>query len=379
MIYLDNAATSFPKPESVLRAVISCMSHYAGNPGRSGHALSRAASECVYETRCAVAELLGGEPEGVVFTKNATEAIALAIRSFVPEGGSVLISSFEHNSVFRTVKSLEKKGVRVYVFDVYPNRCDTLESFRRALSCTPSAVAVIHRSNVAPIILPIAEMGRLCKERGIPFVVDASQSAGVCKLDIEKIGASAICAPGHKSLYSPQGVGFALFSKSVSSDKVIPLYEGGSGSSSLSPYMPSDLPERAEAGTLPLISIAGLKEGIAFVKERGEENLFEYESKLISRLAYLLDSVRGIRVLGNEREKSNLLSFTVRNRDSEEISALLDKRGICTRAGLHCAPLAHNSLGSIEKGAVRISVGAFNKMSDISYCASAVRDILYCR
>lgn len=366
MIYLDNAATSFPKPERVVRAVSDCLSNYCGNPGRAGHSLSLKAAEKVYSVRESIAEMLGGEPERVVFTKNATEALSLAIKSFAKPNSHILISSLEHNSVLRCVDSLSESKITYDVFPIFQNPIDTVAAIKRRLKPETSLIVSVHRSNIAPIRVPVELIGELCRKNGIRLVVDASQSAGIEEIKIEKIGASAICAPGHKSLYGVQGSGFALFSKAVRDDEVLPLYVGGSGTNSLSLRMPDSLPERAEAGTLSLPAIAGLGEGVRFVKEIGERELMEHESALIKRLARALEGSRHIIPILPYKTEGNVFSFNVDSLDSEYVASELDKSGICVRGGIHCAPLAHSFVGTKEKGAVRISVGAFNTVNDIN-------------
>ncbi len=375
MIYLDNAATTFPKPLAVPKEVYRCMTEYCGNPGRSGHSLSLAAANKVFECRCELAELFGiSNPARIVFTQNTTHALNLVIKGILRQGDHVIISDLEHNSVLRPITHLADKGVIEYsVFSTRP-----LERRRSpSLICAEIAhlirkntrlVVATHSSNICSLSLPISEIGALCRARGVMLVTDAAQAAGVMPIDIEKMNITALCAPAHKALYGPQGCGFAALSENCTLET---LLEGGSGTASLDSSMPDEPPERYEAGTLATPAIAGLCEGVRFVRRLGVDAIREYEKELYLHARELLMNIDGIKIYLPEYIGSTMLI----NKDgigSEELSRRLDKHGICTRGGYHCSPLAHSTLGTLEGGGVRISLGIFNSKRDIEELALAL-------
>ncbi len=383
LIYFDNAATTWPKPAAVADEMIRALNDYGGNPGRSGHRLSIGATEAIYACREAVCGLFGSEhPENVVFTCSDTMALNLAIKALVKCGDHILISNIEHNSVLRPVTALGQIGVSCSIFNVFPDASEArvLTAMSECLKPETRMVIASHRSNVCGITLPIEAMGRFCREHGLIFIVDAAQSAGVLPLDIERIGADVICAPGHKGLYGPQGSGFALFSAKYAGDvsEMLDTYvEGGNGVDSLDPMMPRYLPERYEAGTLSTPCIAGLRCGIEFVRERGMEELEAIESALYRRLRDLLCGTRRIKVYLPQAERSSVLLFNAVGCTAGELASELDRRGICVRSGFHCSPLAHRALGTGADGAVRVSFGAFNCMREVDLFYRAIREILF--
>lgn len=357
MIYLDSAATTLQKPRGVSLATARAIRKLA-SVGRGGHVPAMAAAETVYACRRLAAELFDAQSEQVVFTVNATHALNIAIRSLVGAGDEAVISGFEHNAVLRTLHAL---GARITVagrrvFD----REDTLAAFSRAVGERTRAVVCTHVSNVYGYILPIDEIAALCRERGVPLIVDASQSAGVLPVTLKKWGAAFVAMPGHKGLYGPQGTGILLCARVPE-----PLIYGGSGSMSLSREMPDFLPERAEAGTHNVCGIAGLESGLRFVKRRGIDAIFKHECALRRELVALLRQNAAIKVFSSDGAQSGVLSFCVRNADCEEVARYLDENGVCVRAGLHCAPLAHESGGTLEQGTVRVSFSHFNRLREI--------------
>ena len=380
MIYLDNAATSFPKPVITVKEVLRCMTQYCGNPGRGGHSLSLEAAKKVFECRCEAAELIGSpDPEGIVFTQNTTHALNLVIKGLLGAGDHVIISDIEHNSVLRPLARLAAEGVIEY--SVFPTR--TLDKNRSpSLICAgiarrmkPNTRAVIcsHASNVCSMSLPLERIGAFCKKHGLYFIVDAAQSAGHLPINMEKMNIDALCAPSHKALYGPQGAGFAALAPALR-QKLNTLTEGGNGVNSFELFMPDSSPERYEAGTLPTPSISGLCEGIKHVKSIGVSAIKEYESELYIYARELLSNTRGITVYAPDHVGSVLL-FNKEGKGSEELARTLNEYGICTRGGFHCSPLAHKMLGTDESGAVRISFGIFNKKSEIEALAKALNEI----
>ena len=345
MIYLDSGATSFRKPPQVYRAVGQAMTECA-NPGRGGYAAAGRAADVVYGCREEAGKLFDCLPEQVVLTHNCTHGLNLAIRSCVKPGSRVVISGFEHNAVTRPLHAL---GARLRVagrklFDWE----DTLTEFKRALEGADAAVFT-HVSNVFGYILPVEQLAQLCLERGIPFLIDAAQSAGTLPVSLEKLGADFIAMPGHKGLLGPQGTGLLLCR-----DGAEPLLYGGTGSYSRQQTMPEELPDRLEAGTLNVPGYAGLREGLRYIRRVGPDTLFQREHRLLKRCIRGLEQA-GMQVFSGENQ-AGTVSFRT-GLDCEEAAALLAKKGIAVRAGLHCAPYAHESAGTLETGTIRVSMG----------------------
>ncbi len=368
--YLDNAATTFPKPLSVIKETERCIAQYCGNPGRGSHRMALWAAEKLFLARSLAAELFGAEsPDRVVFSMNATYCLNLAILGIVPEGSHVLISDLEHNSVLRPVEYLKRnKGVTYDVFstdgDIISNIESLIKKETRVLICT-------HASNITNRVLPICEIGRLLFEKGIYFIVDASQSAGSHPIDMDKCRIDALCMPSHKGLLGPQGAGLAIFSERVYPRVVI---SGGSGVFSRELTMPEDLPDRLEAGTMPTPAIAGLCEGLSYVMKRGERDIFEKESKIISKIrnAFSDDG----RICTYSTGEGAIWLFNIKDVPSQTVAKILDDRGICVRPGLHCAPLAHKTLKCPEDGAVRVSAGPLTEWWQADRFIRSLRSVL---
>ena len=362
MIYLDNGATSFRKPESVRRAVDYAMLHYA-SVGRGGYGAAMGAAKAVDGCRTLAGELFDSPPENVVFTMNATHGLNIAIRTLVRPGGKAVVSGFEHNAVLRplTALSAEITVAGRKLFDP----ADTLRAFSEAVTPETQAVICTHVSNVFGYILPVEEIASLCRERGVPFVLDASQSAGILPVSLEKTGAAFIAMPGHKGLYGPQGTGILLCGMLPE-----PLMQGGTGSQSREAAMPDFLPDRAEAGTLNVAGICGLAAGIRFVRQRGTETILRHERTLCRRMAEILEKSPQLRVFtGPESCQCGVLSVAFRNADCELAAQKLADAGVAVRAGLHCAPLAHESAGTLESGTVRFSPSVFTAFSEVETAA----------
>ena len=346
MIYLDNGATSFCKPPEVCRAVCRAM-YTCANPGRGGYRAAMEAGNVVYSCREEAAALFDCQPEQVVFTSNCTHGLNIAIRTLVQPGARVLISGFEHNAVTRPLHLLGA-DIRIAGRKLFDWE-DTLADFERELRRGVDAVLFTHVSNVFGYILPVEEMAALCRGYGVPFIIDAAQSAGMLPVSLKKLGADFIAMPGHKGLLGPQGTGILLCNQLPK-----PLMAGGTGSESLFQKMPDYLPDRAEAGTLNVPGISGLQAGMRYVRRVGVEEILKKEQYAVSQCIRLLND-RGYRVFSGEHQ-SGTVSF-VPDRDCEEIAEKLGELGIAVRAGLHCAPLAHKSAGTTETGTVRISFG----------------------
>ncbi|MCI8332233.1 MAG: aminotransferase class V-fold PLP-dependent enzyme [Clostridiales bacterium] len=374
-VYLDNAATTFPKPPGVSFAMKNCIDGWCGNPGRGAHPLSQKSAEAVFGVREQIAEMFGSKsPENVVFTSNATGALNIAIKSLVPQG-HVLLSDIEHNAVVRPVFA---SGLRYSIFSALAETDELLYDLSAHLSQDTKAVIASAGSNICGASLPLSEIGKLCREHGIFFIVDASQYAGTHDIDIEKMNIDALCAPGHKSLYGPQGSGFVLFSDEAvkAAEKGPTLIEGGNGVNSREMLMPPFTPERFEAGTLSVPNIVGLGEGLKFVKKEGPSKIFTRESALYEYTRNEFSQMYGLTMYAGQIRRSSILLFNIDRMKSEETAAALAERGICVRSGLHCAPLAHAALGTPEHGAVRISFGAFNTYDDVYYLVQAVKELL---
>lgn len=375
MIYLDNAATSFPKPRSVTEEVRRALIRYGGNPGRGAHRLSLEAAEKIFECRTLAAKLFGiDDPARICFSMNTTQALNTVIKGTLREGDHVLISDMEHNAVYRPIWKLSREGKISY--DIFPSM--TLDRGRNAARicgaiakrCRPNTRMVICTcaSNLCSVTMPIREIGAFCHRHGILFVADGAQAAGHMPILVDEMALDALCVPGHKGLLGPQGVGMTVLGKDFLPDS---LYEGGNGVDSLEGSMPPYSPEHLEAGTLPTPAIAGLTEGLKWLLAVGVEAVEEYEKTLYRKARELLGNMDGVELYAPEYEGATLL-FNVKGLSSELTAARLDEMGICTRAGYHCSALGHKTLGTPEGGAVRVGIGPFNTENQILHLAEAL-------
>lgn len=378
MIYLDNAATTFPKPTSVVREVNMAMTRYGANPGRSGHDLAMKAGKMIYDCRNKLAHLFNvPNDENIVFTLNCTHSINMVLKGLLKEGDHVVISDLEHNSVTRPLKAMEKMGVTFTKATVYENNNDaTVDSFRRAINGNTRLIACTHASNVWGIRLPIERLSALAHEYGIEIMVDAAQSAGVVPIDFSNSGIDYLCIPGHKGLYGPTGTGVMI---SKHPEKLTPLMQGGTGSSSISFEHPDFMPDKFECGTLNVIGISGLLRGVEFVKSKGEKRIFSHEMKLVKKLYENLSVIKNVELYTeypNEEYCVPVLSFNLKNKNSEAVAQHLNKDyGIAVRAGLQCAPSAHLKMGTQESGTVRVSPSAFTTDYEIQRFSYAINKI----
>lgn len=376
MIYLDNAATTSPKPDSVILASNRGMM-LSANPGRSGHNMSMSASREVFSVREKLAEFFAcPSPENVVFTQNCTQSLNTAIRGMTKRGDHVITSSLEHNSVVRVLESLKSEGRITYdIAPVYPSdRQKTLNSFRSLIKSNTSMIVCTHASNVFGVILPIAEIGALARLYKLNFVVDAAQTAGTVEINMAQSGITALCLPCHKGLYSAMGTGALLLKDGVSID---PLIFGGTGSESMKITQPDFLPDRLESGTLNLPGIMSIGAGIDFVQSKGIKKIHEYETNLCSELYnYLYNSDKSI-VYTEFSPETHVatVAFNVKGLHSEQVAEQLNLDGICTRAGYHCSYLAHKYFGTEDVGAVRVSVGVFNRKNEIKKLINSINKI----
>ena len=355
MIYLDNAATTLRKPSQVSAAVQEALRSCA-NPGRGGHAAAARAEETVYRTRKLAAAFFGMEPEQVCFTANATEGLNIALRTLVRQGDQVVLSGLEHNAVTRTLTGLGAKLVPVSAPLFDEDRW--AEAFAEALRPDVSCCVCLHASNVFGALLPVERIGAVCAERGIPFVVDASQSAGLLPVLPERWHAAFTAMPGHKGLLGPQGTGLLLCREQPQ-----PLRFGGTGSLSVEQEMPRELPDRLEAGTVNVPGIAGLGAALGWISRQNMAELLQKEKRLLQI------AVRRLRALGTELwtgpDQIGVLSFRLPNRDPEEAAAAYARSGVALRAGLHCAPLAHRTAGTLPEGTIRLSLSVLTEPKEI--------------
>ncbi len=368
MIYLDNAATTFPKPKSVQLAMANAAA-YAANPGRSGHTLALKASSEIYKCRTKIANFFGSDnPENVIFTLNCTHAVNIVLKGLLKPGDHVVVSDLEHNAVMRPIFALTKRGITYSEAKVsFSDSDETLNNFRNAIQNNTKLVVCTHVSNVWGIKLPIERITAMCHQYNIPVMIDAAQSAGVQNINISDNHYDFVCMPGHKGLYGPMGTGVLIASCSELPDTLI---EGGTGSNSAFLEQPLELPDRFESGTPNLTGIAGLSAGLDFVTRITPQKILHHEISLLSYLYDKLSINPNIVLYTNRptiRNSGGVLSFNVKNKDSEEVAAFLNKSGsIAVRAGLHCSPLAHRHFGTEETGAVRISPSYFNSINEIN-------------
>lgn len=377
MIYLDNAATSFPKPAVVPEAIAEFLSTRAGNPGRAGHSLAVAAQALVSGAREALAELFGvDDPSRVVLAQNATDAINLALWGLLGRGDRVVTTALEHNAVVRPLAALAaRRGVRVDRVGA-PGGVLDLEALEGLLTAAPTRlVALAHASNVSGAILPVAEVARLAHRHGAVVLLDAAQTAGALPVDVSALGVDLLAFTGHKGLLGPTGVGGLYVAPSL---RLASVRQGGTGTRSEEPTQPEELPEGLEAGTPNTVGIAGLVAALRFVRERGVAALRAHEVALTRGLLEGLRDVPGVRVVGPaapERQVA-VVSFTVEGWEPLDFAAALDSSfGVAARAGLHCAPVAHQTLGTFPLGTVRFSPGPFTRMEEIDEALAAVRSL----
>ncbi|NBI66892.1 aminotransferase class V-fold PLP-dependent enzyme [Pseudoflavonifractor sp. 60] len=370
MIYLDSAATTLQKPQAVASSSAWAINHLA-SPGRGGHRPAMAAADTAFACREAAARLFHMEdPERVVFTFNATHGLNIAIKTLARPGSRVVISGYEHNAVTRPLHGM-RADVRVARSPLF-DQTAAVEAFRQELNQGADLVVCNHVSNVFGFILPIEEIAQLCRERGVPLIVDASQSAGALPLDFQRLGAAFAAMPGHKGLYGPQGTGLLLCGADPD-----PLLEGGTGSESVRQSMPDFLPDRLEAGTHNIAGIAGLLAGLRFVERRRVERIAAQESALIRRLGMGMKRISGAEIFqsSDPAAQAGVLSFRLRGWDCEDLGEALGRRGVALRAGLHCAPLAHETAGTLETGTLRASVSAFNTGREVDQFLQILRSI----
>ncbi len=378
IIYFDNAATTFPKPQIVIAAALDCMESWCGNAGRGSHKLAMRSAEAVFEARETLADTFGASPENVVFTLNTTYALNMAIKGAMTRGAHALISNMEHNSVLRPLARLAADKVARYdIFTAYDDKrrlssADIISNIISKLRPETKLLVCTHASNICSYSLPIREIGKLCRRYGITFIVDAAQSAGHLPINMREDCIDVLCMPAHKGLYSPQGLGIMIVGDGISLGTLI---EGGNGVNSLDIGMGGDLPERHEAGTLCTPAIAGLCEGLRFVRELGTDAISAHEEALCKRGAEMLGSISGVKLYAPQH-KGGILLFNVGDMSADDAGRILSEHGFCLRTGYHCAPLAHTALGTGEGGAIRASFSIFNTAAEVDALYREVKSIL---
>ncbi len=374
MIYLDNPATTFPKPPSLAEEISRCIKCYCGNPGRSTHFMSMKSAEKIFETRSIIAEMFSCEPENVIFTYNTTYALNIAIKSSLRAHSHILLSDIEHNAVLRPVSALSRDGLCSYdFFCTDGTNEDILNSIRQKITDDTSMLICSHVSNIGERHLPIKKIGELCRERGIFFIVDGAQSAGIHEINTTEMNIDALCFPAHKALYGPQGIGVLILKNEKSKRTII---EGGTGVASFSLEMPDFSPERYEAGTLSTPLIAGFGESLKWLRGHNINKIREYEEGLYNTTLDLLRKNEQITIYKMNEYSGNTLMFNVNGISCAKIGYELNKRDICVRTGFHCSPLAHKKLNTGELGAVRIGFSLFNTQKEIYSFYDALVDIL---
>lgn len=373
MVYLDNAATTYPKPPSVIGKNSFALVNYGANPGRSGHKLSMETAETVYKARQLCGDFFGAKTENVCFMLNCTEALNTAIKGIAEKNCHFVCSDLEHNAVLRPLTALNKTyGADFSVARVTDNDEETLMNFNRLISSRTKAVVCTSASNVTGKILPYKRIAALCKKRGICFILDAAQGAGVLPISLND-GINIICAAGHKGLYGPMGTGLMITDGKY---RLNTLIEGGTGSASTDPVQPEFLPDRFESGTINTAGVIALGEGVKFVTEKTISAVYEHEWRLCNYAYGELRKIRGVILYGGfSRKNAPLFSFNIKGKGSEQTAALLSDRGFCLRGGFHCAYLAHKKLGTLNTGTVRFAPSVFTEKREVKAFISAVRKI----
>ena len=377
MIYLDNSATSYPKPQSVVSEYRKAILSYYSNPGRGGYENALKTQEKVYETRAKLAEFFGCEDErNVVFTMNCTMAVNMVLKGILNEGDHVLVSDVEHNCVIRPLETLKRQSkIKYDTFKVsFYDDAKTLNSIKEKVNESTKLIFCTHASNVLGVALPIEAIGAFCKENNIHFAIDAAQSGGVLPIDMKRCHISFLCLAPHKGLYSPMGLGVLL----TDGTPLKSFAEGGTGSASALLSQPQIMPDKLESGTVNVPAIVALSSGIDYIRKVGREEIYQKEKALMQQLFLALKRERCKLYCDFERVRafSPVLSFNIPNVSSEACAAYLAKNGIYVRAGLHCAALPHRKIGTIEEGTVRISPSFFTTQQEINYAISTIKKLL---
>ncbi len=373
MIYLDNAATSWPKPEIVYTTMDKFLREKGGNPGHGSHSLAMAAKQVVDEARVAIARFIGApEPERVIFTLNCTDSLNMAVKGLLKPGDEVITSTLEHNALLRPLRRLESQGIKVTWLKPEAGGVVKNEDIERAITSRTRLIAMIHASNVNGVIQPVGKYGQLARRHNLTLLVDAAQTVGHIPVSVQDDAIDLLAFSGHKGPLGPPGVGVLYMGPKVNLET---LKEGGTGVASESEIQPEVLPNKYESGTLNSPGIAGLGAGVKYILENSQAELAEKESRLTRKLIEGLSSIPGLELYaaGRSADQAPLASFNLRGYDPGEVGAILDQAfDIKVRSGLHCAPLAHKTLGTFPRGSVRISPGIFNTEKEIDQTLQAI-------
>jgi len=378
VIYLDNAATSWPKPPETLKTMEDFIRSVGANPGRSGHRLSIEAGRVILEAREALTALFGvDDPLRIVFTRNATEALNLALYGLLRPGDHVITSSMEHNSVMRPLRDLEGKGVELTVVEASPQGELDPQDVEGAIKENTRLIVLTHASNVTGTLMPLTEIGQIARRKGVPLCVDSAQTAGAYPIDVEAMGIDLLAFTGHKSLFGPQGTG-GLFIRKGLEEAIRPLLRGGTGSRSEFEEQPDFLPDKYESGTPNTVGIAGLGAGVRFLLSEGMERIRAKEEALTQTLLEGLSDTPGVTLYGtcDPRRQIAVVSFNIDGLSPSEVAMALDEEfGVLTRPGLYCAPSAHRTIGTFPQGTVRLSAGYFTTEEEIGMALRAVQEL----
>ncbi|MHB1354722.1 MAG: aminotransferase class V-fold PLP-dependent enzyme [Anaerolineae bacterium] len=379
MIYLDHAATSWPKPPEVLQAMQHYLEAAGGNPGRSGHRLSIDAGRIVYDTREAIAHLFNApDPLRVIFAPNATYALNQALYGLLLPGDRVVTTGIEHNSVMRPLRDLERRGMHLTVVPCAPDGTLELELLAQALQGGPRLLVLNHASNVTGTLTPVAEATALAHRAGALVLLDASQTAGVLPIDLPALGIDLLAFTGHKGLYGPPGTGGLVLAAGFDPNWLNPILRGGTGSRSEYEEQPEMLPDKFESGTPNGVGIAGLGAGVRWILAQGIEAIRAHEMSLTSQLLAGLAEISQVRVYGphNPDKQTATVSFTIQGHYVSEIGLRLDEEyDILCRVGLHCSPAAHRTIGTFPEGTVRLSLGLSNTTADVGIVLQAIKKL----
>jgi cysteine desulfurase / selenocysteine lyase len=376
IVYMDNAATSWPKPPCVAESMVYFLNEIGANPGRSAHRLSIEAGRIVYEAREAIAELFGApDPLRVVFGLNVTEALNIAIRGLLSPGDNVIIGSLEHNSMMRPLRALEHEGVEITVVPCSREGFLDPVNVEKAIRPNTTLIALNHASNVAGTLLPIGEVGHIARNHGLLFLVDAAQTGGAYPIDMQSCAIDLLAFTGHKSLLGPTGTGGLIVGNRVNTALMKPLKRGGTGSYSEHEEQPDFLPDIYESGTPNVVGLAGLNAGVRWIMDKGVDAIRTHETLLAQRMLDGLAKIPGVTLYGSRdaRLQAPIISFNIAGVEPSEVGLRLDEEyDILCRVGLHCSPAAHHTIGTFPKGTLRFSLGIFNTEKDVDISIDAV-------
>lgn len=379
-IYFDNAATSYPKPASVLDSMIKYVKDIGSNVNRSSYKSVYDAEDILYETRQLLCNMFNGDDcKNVVFTANITTSLNIILKGLLKEGDHILTSSMEHNAVMRPLAQLASKGISFDTIPCFSDGSLDISSLSYLLRPNTKAIVMTHASNICGTLMPISDVGKFCNENNLYFILDSAQSAGLLPIDMKAMYIDILTFTGHKALLGPQGIGGFILNENMI-NLIEPLISGGTGSISHTINVPEFMPDRFESGTLNIPGIYGLNASLKYINEKGMENILKKDLSLTQIFLNELSEIKDIKVYGRKDilNRVAVISIDIPNRDLSDISYILDEKyGIQTRVGLHCSPIAHQTLGTYPQGTIRFSFGHNNNLEDIKYCIQALKEIIY--